>query len=195
MRGLSRHEDVLLDYVRGDAAFAAVEHAIRNDVRIYSERRALRWTRCPALADDISQVLVLTLWQLLDAYDIGSEESVSAWCGARMEFAVRRMLRTTIARDATLEYELDESLEVAADEAHSLVELLADLRGIRDDGVRAYVLASLDAGGRDVVTRLASDAGLVARLGWSDVVRDSNAARRRAQRNTTLIEALGGAAW
>jgi hypothetical protein len=189
---LKKYEGTLLDYVRGGIDFADVERALHGSIRRYASRRAAKWSMCPALEDDIAQTLLLTLWQALDDYSAASEREIWDHCGARMEFGVKRFLRATALRDSRMDYVVNEAVEDEDDHACALVELLHDLDGIKDEGVRAYALAAVDSGGRDVVTRLASDAVLIAKLGWSDVERDSNAARRRAQRNDRLIEALGG---
>lgn len=191
MRALVKYESELRAYVDGRVAFDVVETAVRHDLRVYADRRAARWSRCPGLVDDVAQVMLTTLWRSLDAYD-GSSDRIAPWCGARMEYAMRRFFRTH-RRDNRVELD-----DVVLDEAVSewgefeRVEIIAALRNVADEGVRAYALATLDAG-LDVVSRLACDGELVARLGWSDVAAESYAARRRARRDMVLREAIGGA--
>lgn len=189
MRGLEQHERLLLEYVAGRVTFGEVEQVIREQVRTYGARRAQRWTQCPALADDIGQVLLLKLWQLLDEYDPAQHGPVHAFCGARMEYAMRAYLRG-VRRDRELVYEVVEQ-ELSEDAVYGMIDLGLALRTITDEGVVAMAMAAIDAGS-DVVSRLAGDSELMERLGWSDASRASNAARRRAQRNATLIQAITG---
>ncbi len=192
MRALAQYEADLRRYVDGVVSFETVEGMLRYEVRAYASRRAAKWSSCASFVDDIAQVLLTSLWRNLDAFDPESTDSVAPWCGARMEFELRRFLRAHRRVIERVVFDDDAIEDVAADCTDiGAIELVASLRNLNDDGVRAYVLATIDAGG-DVVSRLASDDALLAWLGWSDVTRASNAARRRAQRCVVLRDAIGG---
>lgn len=185
---------MLQAYVDGTESFAAVEAAVRLEVRRYATRRAARWPNGAMLVEDLVQVLVTTLWRELDSYDADTtDHSVASWCGSKMEYSMRRFLRAHVRVVDVHVYDDDTVADVYRhDVSFDLVEIVAALRNVRDDGVRAYALAALDTS-EEVVARIAADAALVERLGWSDVAMGCRAARKRAVRNEVLRDAIGGA--
>ena len=193
MRALIQHEGALRAYVDGTATFEKIEALLRDDVRLYAVRRAKRWRGGSSLVDDLEQAMVVALWRALDAYDAaGNDHGIASWCGSKIEYTMRRFFRAH-SRVADVHVYDDEWIANLRrpDEGFAFVEVVTSLRGVDDDGVRAYALAALDAS-NDVVARIAADVELVSRLGWSDVAMGCRAARKRAARNTVLRETVGG---
>lgn len=193
---LAPYEAVLGAYASGSATFADVEAVLRGDVRAFSKARVRRWVGAgvsPELIDEVQQVVLLVLWRALDTYGTESgAHTVASWCGSRIEYALRRFSRETVRAGRYVDFD-DAAIPDAtwSDAGFELAEIRIALEKVKDDGVRAYVLAALDTS-EEVVARIADDAALVARLGWSDVAMGARAARKRAVRNGVVREAIGG---